>query len=210
VARDVKSSSLVDGLAESFVYLPLPQHYTRDMTSAMTVAVRTNEGQKAIDRVRSAIASLDSKLPVVQSQTVEDSMALGIVPQRVAASLSGSLGMIGALLAGLGLYGVTTFTVARRRREIGVRMALGASGQDILRMVVGEGIWIVGTGSAIGLILAAAASRVLVAFFFGHPPTDPLPFAGGVALLALIGLLACYVPARGATKIDPLAVLRCE
>jgi len=210
VARDLKSSSLVDGLAASFVYLPLQQHYTANMTSTMTIAVRTTHGEGVADEIRTLVASMDPTLAIVTSQTLEDSTALGLVPQRVAASLSGSLGIVGLLLAGIGIYGVTAYTVTRRIREIGIRIALGARRCDIVGMVLGEGMSVAVIGSAVGSILAAAASQLLTGFLFGIPPLDPVPFAGAVLLLLAIGLVACYVPARHATRVDPVVALRYE
>jgi ABC-type antimicrobial peptide transport system permease subunit len=210
VARDVKSSSLVDGLADSFVYLPLQQHYTSNVTSTMTIAVRTTHGEQIADEIRTAVASMDPTLAIVTSQTLEDSTALGLVPQRVAASLSGSLGIVGLLLAGIGIYGVTAYTVARRTREIGIRIAVGAQRRDIVGMVLGQGMAIAGIGSAVGSILGAAASQLLTGFLFGIRPLDPILFAGAVVLPLAIGLAACYVPARRATKVDPLVALRYE
>ncbi|TMB54488.1 MAG: FtsX-like permease family protein [Chloroflexi bacterium] len=153
---------------------------------------------------------MDPTLAIVTSQTLEDSTALGLVAQRVAASLSGSLGIVGLLLAGIGIYGVTAYTVARRIREIGIRIALGARRSDIVGMVLGEGMSIAVIGSAVGSILAAAASQLLTGFLFGIPPLDPVPFAGAVLLLLAIGLVACYVPARRATRVDPVVALRYE
>ena len=210
VVRDLKSSSLVDGLSHSFVYLPLQQHYTSNITSTMTIAARTAHGERIADEIRTLVASMDPTLAIVRSQTLEDSAALGLVPQRVAASLSGSLGIVGLLLAGIGIYGVTAYTVARRIREIGIRIALGAQGTDIVRMVLGQGMSIAGVGAAVGSILAAAASQLLRGFLFGIPPLDPVPFAGAIVLLLAIGLVACCVPARRATKVDPLVALRYE
>jgi predicted permease len=210
VAADVKSSSLVDGLAESFVYLPLQQNHAADMTAGMMIVIRTAPRAPVTDQVRSVVASVDPRLPVVRSQTLGESVSLGVAPQRVAASLAGSLGLVGLLLAGTGLYGMTNYTVVRRRREIGIRMALGARRRDVLRLVVGQGVWMAGVGCMIGVALAAAARQVLSAFLFDTPALDPLPFAWAVALLALIALLASWVPARAAMMIDPQAALRYE
>ena len=210
VARDLKSSSLVDGLAASFVYLPLQQHYTSNMTSTMTIAARTSHRERIADEIRTLIASMDPTLAIVTSQTLEDSTALGLVTQRVAASLSGSLGIVGLLLAGIGIYGVTAYAVARRTREIGIRIALGAQRRDIVGMVLGQGMSIAAIGFVVGSVLAAAASQVLSGFLFGIPPLDPVPFTGAVVLLLAIGLAACYLPARRATKVDPVVALRYE
>jgi ABC-type antimicrobial peptide transport system permease subunit len=132
------------------------------------------------------------------------------VQLRVAASVSGSVGLIGLLLAAIGLYGVTAFTVARRTREIGVRIALGAEHGDVIGMVLRQGMTLVAIGSAIGLLLAAAAGRLLQATLFGLPAFEPLTFGGAAILFAIIGLVACYIPSRRATQIDAMEALRYE
>jgi predicted permease len=206
VVRDVQSSSLIDGLARSLVYVPLQQQYT----SNMTIVARTTHGQRIADELRALLTSMNSNLPIATAQTLEDSVALGLAPQRVAASVSGSLGIVGLLLAGIGIYGVTAYAVARRTREIGIRIALGARRVDIIGMVLREGLSLTLIGSAIGVIVAAAISRVLAEFLFGIPPIDPLTFTGTTVLFVAIGLVACYMPARRATRIDAMESLRYE
>jgi putative ABC transport system permease protein len=206
VARDVKASSLIDGLSRSLVYVPLQQQYT----AGLTIVARTTRGQRIAEEIRSLAASINPDLPIVTSQTLEDAMALGLVPQRVVVSVSGGLGLVGALLAAIGIYGVTAYAVARRRREIGIRMALGAQRADLVRMILRQGMRLAIGGSAIGLLLAAGASQALVAFLFGVPPLDPAIFGGAAALFTVVGLAACYLPARRATTVDPLVALRCE
>ena len=205
-ARDVQSSSLVDGQSRSCVYVPLQQQYV----SSVTIVARTTRGQRLADEIRALLASMNPHVPIMTAQTLEDSVALGLAPQRVALSVSGSLGIVGLLLAGLGIYGVTAYAVARRTREIGIRTALGARRADIIRMVLREGLSLTLIGSAVGLVFAAAVSRVLAGFLFGIPPIDPITFAGAAVLFAAIGLAACYVPVRRATRIDAMEALRYE
>jgi predicted permease len=206
VARDVRSSSLIDGLARASIYVPLQQQYL----SSVTIVARTTRGQRIQDELRALVTSMNPNLPIVTGQTLEDSVALGLVPQRVAASVSGSLGIVGLLLAGIGIYGVTAYAVARRTREIGIRIALGARRVDIIGMVLREGLSLTIVGSAMGLIVAAATSRVLAGFLFGIPPIDPLTFTGTTVLFVAIGLAACYAPARRATRVDAMESLRYE
>jgi len=206
VARDVKASSLIDGLSRSIVYVPLQQHYM----STLTIVARTTRGQRIADEIRSLVASMNPDLPIVGSQTLEDATALGLVPQRVVVSVAGGLGAVGALLAAIGIYGVTAYAVARRRREIGIRMALGARRADVVRMILQRGIRLTVIGCAIGLLLAAGASQALVVFLFGVAPLDPAVFGGAAAFFAVIGLAACYLPARKATTVDPLVALHYE
>jgi predicted permease len=206
VARDVKASSLIDGLSRSLVYVPLQQQYT----PTITIVARTTRGQRIADELRTLVGTMNPNLPIVSAQTLEDATSLGLVPQRVAVSVSGSLGLVGLLLAAIGIYGVTAYAVARRTREFGIRIALGARRADIVGMVLGQGLWLTGIGSAIGLVLAAGAGQVIVVFLFGVPPIDPVIFGGAAALFTAIGLAACYGPARRATNVDPLAALRHE
>jgi predicted permease len=206
VARDIQSSSLIDGLARARVYVPFQQQYV----SNMTIVARTTRGHSIADELRRLLASMNPNLPIVTAQTLDDSVALGLAPQRVAASVTGSLGIVGLMLTGIGIYGVTAYAVTCRTREIGIRMALGARRSDVIRMVLREGLALTLIGSAIGLVIAAAMSRVLAGFLFGIPPIDPITFAGTTVLFAAIGLAACYVPVRRATHIDPTHALRYE
>ena len=143
-------------------------------------------------------------------QTLEDHAALNLVPQRVAASVSGSLGIVGLLLAAIGIYGVTAYMVSSRTREIGIRVALGAQRGDVVRMVLRQGMALALAGVAIGLALAAGLSRLLGSLLFGIGAADPLTFGGAAALFCVIGLIACYVPARRATAVDAMEALRYE
>jgi predicted permease len=206
VTGDIQSSSLVDGLARASVYVPLQQQYD----SKVTIVARMTRGQPVADQIRRTVGSMNPDVPIMTEQTLDDSVALGLMPQRILASVAGGLGMVGLLLASIGIYGVTASAVARRTREIGIRMALGARRTDVVRMVVREGLWLTLIGSAVGLMLAAGASHVLGRFLFGIPPIDPLTFAGTTALFAGVGMAACYVPVRRATHIDPTEALRYE
>ncbi len=206
VARDVKASSLIDGLARSLVYVPLQQQYT----PIITIVARARRGQPITDELRAVVGAMDRNLPIVTSQTLEESVALGQVPQRVVASVAGNLGLVGLLLAAIGIYGVTAYAVTRRTREIGIRIAMGARGADVVGMVLRQGMALTAVGTAIGLVLAAAAGRLLSAFLFGISPIDPIVFGGAETLFAAVGLAACYVPARRASRVDPMVALRYE
>ena len=206
VAGDIQSSTLVDGLARGTVYVPFQQQYD----AKVTIVIRTMAGRPAADQIRRIVESTNRDVPIMTEQTLDESVVLGLMPQRILASVAGGFGIVGLLLAAIGIYGVTAYAVARRTREIGIRMALGARRTDIVRMALGEGLWLMSLGSAVGLALAAGASHVLEGFLFGIPPLDPITFAGITALFAGIGLAACYIPVRRATRIDPTEALRSE
>jgi ABC-type antimicrobial peptide transport system permease subunit len=205
VARDAKYRSLGDE-ARMFLYVPLQQQYI----PRVTIVARSANGQRHAAEIRALVASMNANLPIVTAQTLDEFTKFGLVPQRVAASMSGGLGIVGLLLAGMGIYGVTAYMVTSRTREIGIRVALGADRRDVLGMVLRRGMLLVGIGVAAGTLLAAAASRVLGSLLFGLPPTDPVTFSAAIALFCAIGLAACYVPARRATEIEPTLALRSE
>jgi putative ABC transport system permease protein len=141
---------------------------------------------------------------------LEEAVAFTLLPQRLAASLSGSLGIVGLLLATMGIYGVTAFAVAQRTREIGIRMALGATQAAVVGMVLRFGLKLVAGGAVVGLLFAAALNAILTKVFFGFPPIDAVAFAASATLFLLVGMTACFVPVRRAMRIDPLVVLRYE
>ena len=203
LAREVKSTSLIDGVAGSFVYLPLQQHYQ----SVMTLAVRTTGRYRIASELRSVVGSMDPKLTIVTTQTLEEAAALGLVPQRVMASFSGALGTVGLLLAAIGIYGITSHSVARRIREIGIRVALGARRLDVVGMVVRQGFLLTAIGSVLGTALAAGAAQVFVPFLFDVAPLDVSTFAGATLIVLVVGLAASFVPARRATAVDPVVAL---
>jgi predicted permease len=206
VARDSKYRSLGE-TPRPYVYHPVLQSYD----PKMTLVVRTKgEPQSVAGAVREQIRALDPNLPVADVKTLRDQLDLSLFPSRVAAWTLGGFGVLALLLAAIGLYGVVAYSVAQRTREIGVRMALGAKEKDVLRLVLGEGLFVIGIGLVIGLLLAFAATRVIAGFLYGVGATDALTFAGVPLLLGLVAVVASYIPARRATKVDPLVALRYE
>jgi predicted permease len=201
VVGDVKASSLIDGLAQSLFYLPLPQHFSPRVT------IVTRARQRVADYVRAAVAQLDPNLPVA-AESLEEYSALGLMPQRIGSSLAGGLGLVGLLLASIGIYGVTAYMVSARTREFGIRLALGAPRRNVVGMVLGHGLVLAVVGSVTGLVLAASAGRLLTAFLFGASPVDLLMFSAAAALFIAVALAACLVPALRASVIDPLKALR--
>jgi len=206
IARDSKYRSLGEP-PRPYVYHPVLQSYD----PKMTLVVRTKgEPQSVAGAVREQIRALDSNLAVANVQTLRNQLDLSLFPSRVAAWTLGGFGFLALLLAAIGLYGVVSYSVAQRSREIGVRMALGAREKDVLRLVLGEGLFVIGVGLALGLMLAFAVTRLLAGFLYGVGATDALTFAGVPLLLGLVALVASYIPARRATKVDPLVALRYE
>jgi predicted permease len=210
VARDVKSSSLVDGLASAFVYLPLQQNDTPIMSVTMSILARSRQGRAIAAELRSLVARLDPQLVIVASQTAEESVALGLAPQRILSIVTGGLGTVGLFLAAVGIYGVTAFAVVRRSRELGIRMALGARGREIVGMLLRQGLSLTILGTAIGLLLSAGISQVLSVFLYGLPALHLPTFAGTALLFMLVGLTASYIPAYRVVRLDPLRALRHE
>ena len=206
VAQDGKYANLGEE-AKPFVYRPLWQSFV----GSSTLVVRsTSEQQNIMAAVRSELQQLDPNLPIASAKTMTEHLSFPLLPARLAASLLGSFGLLGLALAAIGLYGVMSYSVSKRIREIGIRMALGARGPDVLRLIVSQGMKLVLIGVALGLIGALALTRVMKTLLMGVSATDPLTFVGTALLLTFVALLACYLPARRATKVDPMIALRHE
>ena len=165
---------------------------------------------RGIPLVRSIVRRMDPNLPISQALPLTEITALGLVPQRIAAAVAGSLGLVGLLLAAIGIYGVTSYSVARRVREIGIRMALGADEQSVLRLVLRQGLTLTAAGVAIGAAAAAIVAQLIRSLLFGIRPLDPVSFAAAAVLLTLVAALAAVGPARRAARVDPMLALRAE
>jgi ABC-type antimicrobial peptide transport system permease subunit len=160
--------------------------------------------------VRAAVASLDPDLPIYWTMTLEKAMADQLWFVRVFGTMFMIFGMVALFLAAVGLYAVMSFSVSRRTREVGIRMALGATPRHVVRMILSQGILQVGIGLAIGLLLATGISQGLKAILFDVKPLDPLVFGGVTVVLAITGLLACFLPAQRATRVDPSDAMRAD
>jgi len=206
VVRDAKGGHLSRD-PDCAAYFPLAQKYSGEMTLLLRAVTKP---ELLIAAVRQEIRMLDPKLPAYNIKTLEQYRRDHLFAERLRAALIGGFGLLALVLASLGLYGALSYSVAQRTQEIGVRMALGARTGDVLRLVVGQGTRLIVIGVALGLAGAFAAARVLKSLLYGVSATDPLTFIAIPLLLTLVALLACWIPARRATKVDPMIALRCE
>ena len=175
------------------------------------VGLRISTDSVAVmETVRIAIGALAPTFRMTGMQNMEDLVGGKLTTERLAAQLAGVFSLLALFLACVGLYGATSFGVTQRRREIGIRMALGAEMRSVVGMFLLEAGWVVGIGLAAGLCGTLAASRTISAFLFGLTPTDPMTIAAVSILLIFVAILAAYLPARRATRIDPMVVLRYE
>jgi putative ABC transport system permease protein len=189
------------------LYLPIFQN----PGYAMAVYLRTSEDPTHLTQaLRQQIQAVDPNLPVFGEQPMENLVSASLAQRRFAMQIVGLFGVLALLLAGIGIYGVMAYTVSQRTREIGIRLALGASAGAILRWVLTQGMRLTLMGVAVGLVGALALTRLLRGMLFGVGTTDPLTYVGLALLLALVALLACYIPAWRATKVDPMIALRYE
>jgi ABC-type antimicrobial peptide transport system permease subunit len=159
---------------------------------------------------RRVIASVDPEQPVSSVRTMDEIVDLNVADRQQQMELLGAFAGLALLLASIGLYGVLSYAVTQRSREIGLRMALGASASSVVRMIVGRGLALTGVGLAIGLATAWAATRAMKNLLYGVGATDPMTFATVALVLGCVALLACWAPARRASRLDPIVVLREE
>jgi predicted permease len=209
VAKDSKNNIFnpIDREPEPTIYRPFEQSYS----AAASVVVRAaGDPGGLIPEVRREVAALDENLPPQDLQPLSETTGLATWSVRTGAAALSFFSLLGLLLASVGIYGVMSYSVARRAREIGLRMALGAESRDVIKLIVKQGMKLALIGTIIGLPLAVAATRLIASMLYGVTATDPATFAGGAIFLMIVALLACYLPARKTTKIDPMAALRRE
>jgi predicted permease len=209
IAKDSKNSifSSLDGPPPLSIYRPFAQDY-----SAMaSLVVRTSgDPRDLIPGMRREVAALAQNLPPSNIQPLTENISLALWSARTGVVVLGIFGLLGLVLAAIGIYGVMSYMVARRTREIGVRMALGAQAGNVVKLVVNQGLKLALIGTALGLALAFAVTRLMRSLLYSVGPTDPATFAGVALFLIGVALAACYLPARRATRVDPLAALRHE
>jgi predicted permease len=192
------------------IYVPFTQKPWPSMAT-MHVAVRTKgDPPNATAALRAAVAAIDPDVPLANVAALSTIVGDAVAQPRFSMYLLGAFGALAVLLACIGLYGAVSYAVAARAQEIGIRLALGATRVQVVRMVLEQGMRVTAAGVAAGLVAAIAAVRAIAAYLYGVEPTDPLTFAGVALALIAVGGLACYVPARRATRVDPIAAMRAE
>jgi len=206
VVGNVKHKQLKDDFQPE-MYIPawhLP-------AQSMTLIVRGNAPSEGlINSMRQAVQSIDPDQPIRRAQTLEVAIARTVAPLRFVAALLALFAGLALTLAIIGIYGVMSYAVAQRTQEIGIRMALGAQYHDVLKLVMGHGVILVMFGIGLGLVCGLTLTRVMASLLFEVKPTDLTTFAVVSIIQAIIAMVACYVPARRATKVDPLVALRYE
>ncbi|HMB28242.1 MAG TPA: FtsX-like permease family protein, partial [Blastocatellia bacterium] len=205
VARDGKYWTIGED-PQSFVWYPIGKQLAFNYLLVRTSA----KPETVIGAIRGEFRKLDPNLPVTDVKTLTEHMSLSLFPARAFASLLSAFGLLALALAAIGIFGVMSYAVSQRTREIGVRMALGAGAKDIFKLVIGRGLLLTSIGVGVGLALALVGTRLISSLLYSVSAIDPLTFAGVTLLLVAVAFLACYFPARRAMKTDPMVALRYE
>jgi putative ABC transport system permease protein len=185
--------------------------YMPTYENGTNVVIRTQGDPTVLaGAVRKEVQAIDKDQPVAAVKTMAEWLDTAVSTERYRTTLLALFALVALVLASTGIYGVMSYSVTQRTHEIGVRMALGARQLDVIRLVVGQGMTLVLIGISLGLVAAIALTRVMSSLLFGVGSKDPLTFAAVGTLLALVALMACLIPARRATQVDPLVALRCE
>jgi putative ABC transport system permease protein len=208
VVADIRQMSL-EREVQPMIYVPFQQDHSGFLRFVAFVA-RTSTPGTVVDGIRTEIRRAAPDLPIQSTVTMDEAVAASVAQPRFRTVLLALFAATATLIATCGLYGLMAYAVAQRRREIGVRMALGAGRRDVLRLVLTRALRIVVAGLIVGLCGAAGVTRVLQRFLFGVTSTDPIAFTIVTLLLMAVGLMAAWLPARRATRIDPWAALRAE
>jgi predicted permease len=206
VIADARTESLAEESAPQ-IYLSLYQMHPKDL--AIFLRGRLDPATTPVE-LRREVQSVNPELPVFGAQTLKEAVSVSLSERRFSMEMVGLFALTALLLAGLGIYGVISYIVSERRHEIGIRLALGAQNRNILRMVLRQGLGLAIAGAAVGLTCALIVSHLMAGLLYGVRPTDPLTFVGVALLLIGVALLACYIPARRAMKVDPIVALRYE
>ena len=209
VAPDIKQDG-IDTDDEPFPVAYVPYAYLQAQNTGLTIRVASGDPAAIAGPVRDQIRASDRNLPVFSVQTMDELRRLGYWEYELFGWIFGTIGIVGLILASIGVYGVLSYAVSQRTQEIGVRVALGAADRDVLRLVVSHGLGLTGLGVLVGLILAPLGTWFGRTLFFNVSPFDPASFAGVAAVLIAVAFLASYVPALRATRVDPVTALRGE
>jgi predicted lysophospholipase L1 biosynthesis ABC-type transport system permease subunit len=204
VVGNVRTTGLTEKEPVGMYYYPFAQNVSRGMT---LVARTAGDPGGLVNSVRQQVAAMDPELPFFAVKAMEQRVAESLVNRKTPMLLATLFGAIALFLAAVGIYGVLAYQVAQRRKEIGIRMALGSDSRRIFGLIVSEGLWLLGLGIGVGLIGAFAIRRAMETQLFGVQPMDPVVLALVTCVLGVVALIACAVPARRAAKTDPLAAL---
>jgi predicted lysophospholipase L1 biosynthesis ABC-type transport system permease subunit len=206
----IVATSVVNAVGEEptpVIYRPLRQEYA----PGVSLLIRTaGEPEPLLGAVRDQVQTLDRNMPLRGTGTVQQGVAAGLWAPRMGAALLSIFGGLALLLAMIGVYGVMSYSVAQRAQELGLRMALGAQARDVLLLVLKQGMVLAAGGAALGVVLALLLGQAVSTLLFGVSGRDPLTLAGVSVALTMVALLACYIPARRAARVDPLIALRDE
>ena len=209
IVGDIRQKGL-DGEATREYYIPYKQD-TWGMTYDLTVVMRTaGDPRGLVGPAQEQVRAVDRGLPVHHVRTMAQLRAQSSAPRRFLMMLLTSFGGVALLLAAVGIYGVISYGISRRTHEIGIRLALGAQVTDVLKLVFRQGLMLILIGIGIGLAGAWVLTRIMSSLLFDVTPTDPATFSSVAVVLAAVATLACYLPARRATMVDPMIALRCE
>ncbi|MEO7964536.1 MAG: FtsX-like permease family protein, partial [Gemmatimonadaceae bacterium] len=206
----VTSTGKYHSLGESpleYVYTPQAQTWR----AGMSVVIRTaNDPSAFIPSLRTEVTALDPTLPLSDVKTMESHLGIALLPSRIAGTALGVFGLLGLVLAAVGMYGVMAYSVSQRTREIGIRMAIGSTQGEVVRLVIRQGMKLVAIGSAVGLVGALGAARLARGLLYGGSASDPVTIGVVTLVLVSVALLAVWIPARRASRVDPILALRSE
>jgi putative ABC transport system permease protein len=206
VARDTKYRNLREP-SRMTIYQPLAQAYVPTMNLVVRTAA---DPAKFAPTIQNRLHSIEPALTIYNVRTLLEHVGRSLYVERMETIIFGLLGLLALVLTAIGVYGVVAYSVAQRTRELGIRMALGAQKMDVLKLILVKGLVLVAWGSAIGLVAAYWLSRLIASQLYGVSPSDPVTLVSVAVLLGGVALLASYIPARRATKVDPLVALRYE
>jgi len=199
----------LDREAKAEMYLPVEQ--SSNIENDPTIVVRTSlDAGAAAGELRGAVSSVDPAIAVDQIETMQQLVSGSVAQPRFRTMILAAFSLLALVMASIGIYGVMNYLVIQRTREFGIRLSLGATQTDLLRLVLGRATTLIGAGTCVGLVGSVLLVRLITKLLFGTAPLDPLTFVAVPVLLAAVALAASYIPARRATRIDPIVALRCE